>query len=134
MPFSRKGDGGSNYKCANFEDQERRLGSVTMDIVFEPSEKVQNENRKILMISLGTFFPCHFLNSPHSTTPLYQTEWLNFLLDLRGIFLNKNVTAKLVDFFCGLAGREITTNSYYTNIILSDFPTGFNTFLPKNQD
>ena len=36
MPFGRKVDGGSNYKCSNFEDRERRLGNVTMDIVFEP--------------------------------------------------------------------------------------------------
>ena len=53
MPFCRKVNGESNYKCSNFEDRERRLGNVTMDIVFEPSEKVQNENRNIIMISLG---------------------------------------------------------------------------------
>ena len=53
MPFCRKVNGGSNYKCSNFEDQERRLGNVTMDIVFEPAGQVQNENRKILLISLG---------------------------------------------------------------------------------
>ena len=54
MPFGRKVDGRSNYKCADFEDQERRLGNVTMDIVCEHAGRVQNENRKILMISLGT--------------------------------------------------------------------------------
>ena len=54
MPFGGKVNGGSNYKCSNFEDQERRLGNVTMDIVFEPAGQVQNENRKILLISLGT--------------------------------------------------------------------------------
>ena len=53
MPFGRKVNGGSNYKCSNFEDQERRLGNVTMDIVFGTSGKYQNENRKILLISLG---------------------------------------------------------------------------------
>ena len=56
MPFGGKVNGGSNYKCSNFEDQERRLGNVTMDIVFEPAGQVQNENRKILLISLGKDF------------------------------------------------------------------------------
>ena len=51
MPFGRKVDGGSKYKCSNFEDQKRRLGSVTMDIVFKPSEKVWNENNRVIQNS-----------------------------------------------------------------------------------
>ena len=79
MPFCRKVNGGSNYKYSNFEDRERRLGNVTMDIVFEPSEKVQNENRKILMISLGksanTFSP--MVARKRSEYPVQQTRNLS---------------------------------------------------------
>ena len=53
MPLGRKVDGGSNYKCSDFEDRERILERITMNITFEPCVKVQNENRKIFMISLG---------------------------------------------------------------------------------
>jgi hypothetical protein len=53
MPLGRKVDGGSNYKCSNFEDRERRLERITMNITLGPCVKVPNENRKISMISLG---------------------------------------------------------------------------------
>ena len=53
MPLGRKVDGGSNYKCSNFEDRERRLERITMNITLGPCVKVPNENRKIFMISLG---------------------------------------------------------------------------------
>jgi hypothetical protein len=53
MPLGRKVDGGSNYKYSNFDDRELRLKRITMNITFEPSWRVQNENRKIFMISLG---------------------------------------------------------------------------------
>jgi hypothetical protein len=55
MPLGRKVDGGSNYKCSDFEDRERILERITMNITFEPCVKVQNENRKIFMISLGYY-------------------------------------------------------------------------------
>ena len=54
MPLGRKVDGGSNYKCSDFEDRERILERITMNITFEHHGRVQNENRKIFMISLGT--------------------------------------------------------------------------------
>jgi hypothetical protein len=57
MPLGRKVDGGSNYKCSDFEDRERILERITMNITFEPCVKVQNENRKIFMISLGVAQP-----------------------------------------------------------------------------
>ena len=53
MSLGRKVDGGSNYKCSDFEDRERILERITMNITFEPCVKVQNENRKIFVISLG---------------------------------------------------------------------------------
>jgi hypothetical protein len=53
MPLGRKVDGGSNYKCSDFEDRERILERITMNITFEHAGHVQNENRKISMISLG---------------------------------------------------------------------------------
>ena len=60
MPLGRKVDGGSNYKCYNFEDRERILERITMNITFEPHGRVQNENRKIFMISLGyVMYVCH---------------------------------------------------------------------------
>ena len=53
MPLGRKVDGGSNYKCSDFEDRERILERITMNITFEDAGCPQNENRKISMISLG---------------------------------------------------------------------------------
>ena len=53
MPLGRKVDGGSNYKCSNFEDRERRLERITMNITLGHAGHVPNENRKISMISLG---------------------------------------------------------------------------------
>ena len=60
MPLYTKVDGGSNYKCFDFEDRERILERITMNITFEPHGRVQNENRKIFMISLGyVMYVCH---------------------------------------------------------------------------
>ena len=53
MPLGRKVDGGSNYKCSDFEDRERILERITMNTTFEDAGCPQNENRKISMISLG---------------------------------------------------------------------------------
>jgi hypothetical protein len=53
MPLYTKVDGGSNYKCSDFEDRERILERITMNITFEDAGCPQNENRKISMISLG---------------------------------------------------------------------------------
>ena len=57
MPLGRKVDGGSNYKYSDFEDRERILERITMNITFEHAGHVQNENRKISMISRISRFP-----------------------------------------------------------------------------
>jgi hypothetical protein len=56
MPLGREVDGGSNYKCSDFEDRKRILERITMNITFEHHGRVQNENRKIFMISLQAGF------------------------------------------------------------------------------
>ena len=75
MPLGRKVDGGSNYKCSDFEDRERILERITMNITFEDAGCPQNENRKISMISLGVSEDPHF--SRASSSIIYRVASLN---------------------------------------------------------
>ena len=55
--LGRKVDGGSNYKCSDFEDRERILERITMNITFEDAGVLKM--RIISMISLGKLFSTH---------------------------------------------------------------------------
>ena len=82
MPLGRKVDGGSNYKCSDFEDRERILERITMNITFEPCVKVQNENRKIVMISLGIYRPNTIRNTSIDVVPPKRNIFDKTIVDI----------------------------------------------------